>query len=291
MLILLTGSTGYIGTHLKNKLIKVGHQLICTYRNPLSITEDPNIEWLHYDSKLSSLTIVNRNIDIIIHLATFFSSKNDSALIDNMIFSNILFGTHLLELAKIKGIENIITTSSYTQSIDNLNYNPQNIYSATKQAFDDILKFYTESLIVKNITLSLSDVYGPNDPRPKFINLVLQSSEGHSFKMSRGEQKIRYVFIDDVVEAYLVAINMLQNNLVKRSKTFSVFGKKSYSLKKLVEKICDVTKRNIKTDLGFYPYRNREIMNCQPRFKTLPNWTPKINLEQGIKKILYLKNK
>lgn len=285
--ILVTGGTGYIGSNLIQKLLSDGHKIIAIFNNSQPLYLDDNIHWVKYDGTFDSLGVINEEIDIIVHLATMFTPKHSVELIDNMILSNILFGVHLLEFAKVRGIRNFINTSTYAQSIDDREYNPQNFYTATKQAFEDIVKFYSESGIVNNITLSLSDTYGPKDSRPKFINLVIDAlGKEEVFNMSPGNQKINYVYIDDVVDAFCTAINLLLLKKIQESKTFSVYGDESFTLNELVEHITVILNKDLKTNPGYYPYRDREIMDPQPKFERIPNWYPKYKLADGINQII-----
>ncbi len=287
MKILISGAAGYIGSNLMKKLIGKKHKLFCLYNNTKPCNINKQVELIKYDGTFNSINVINTKIDIIIHLATLFSFKTSNEIIDKMMQSNIVFGVHLLEFAKSKNIKKFINTSSYAQSIDNKSYSPQNFYTSTKQAFEDILKFYTESRILKNITLSLFDTYGPKDTRPKFINLVLDAlSKNEVFNMSEDNRNMRYVYIDDVTDAFCAAIDLLDNDIIDKSETYSVYGNEEFTLKELVNVICKITESKLRINPGAYSHREREIMFATPRFDKLPNWDPKINIENGIKNII-----
>jgi nucleoside-diphosphate-sugar epimerase len=289
MNILLTGATGYIGSNLLNELVlNEQNNIICTYRNNYPELKFNNLKWIKYDGNISSLFKITCKIDIIIHLATFFSSKNDYNIIDEMISSNITFGVHILEFAIKNNIKFFVNTSSYAQSVDNMNYNPQNFYTSTKQAFEDILKFYTASKMVKCINISLSDVYGINDNRPKFINLLINSiiNKEEKFNMSPGHQNIRYLYVDDAVRAFISAIDLLFSNKINESETYSVYGAEDLTLLELVNIALEISGVNMIANAGYYPYRPREIIYNKPRFEKLPNWSPNININEGIIKLL-----
>ena len=106
--------------------------------------------------------------------------------------------------------------------------------------------------------------------------------------MSPGNQEIRYIYIDDVIEAYLKAIELLKNDKVQKSETFSVCGLENFTLNALITHINVILGKNLNTNTGFYSYREREIMICKPKYPKLPEWEPKISIEKGIKKILKL---
>lgn len=286
--VLITGATGYIGSNLVKKLVNDGGvHITAIYNNTVPNEKNRDITWVKYTGDYESLNVIEGEIDVIFHLATFFTPKHSTDAIGNMITSNILLGAHLLEFAKQNKINKFINTSTYAQSIDDSKYNPQNFYTSTKQAFEDILKYYTESGVIKNITLSLYDTYGPNDNRPKFINLVIDALDKDvPFNMSPGNQEIRYVYIDDVVNAYCIALDLLMENKIDKSETFSISGNESMTLNELVEYVSNTVGKKIETNPGFYNYRDREIMKCIPKFNKIPNWEAKVKLSEGIKQII-----
>lgn len=285
--VLITGGTGYIGSNLIKELLHRGFEIYALYNKTVPIQLDEKLHWIKYDGNFDSLLAINKKIDIIVHLATVFVPKHSTDLVDNILKTNIMLGVHLLEYAKENDIKKFINTSTYAQSIDESSYNPQNFYSSTKQAFDDILKFYTEADLLKSITLSLYDTYGPRDNRPKFINLVIDAfNKNEVFNMSPGNQTIRYVYIDDVVEAFCMSIELLLSDKVKKSTTYNVYGNESFTLNEMIKHICKVFDKDLKTNPGFYSYRDREIMDCKPKFDRIPNWFPKFDLEEGVKQII-----
>ena len=104
--------------------------------------------------------------------------------------------------------------------------------------------------------------------------------------MSPGNQEIRYIHVNDVVDSYMIAIELLMKNKINKSETFSVSGIEPMTLNELVNYVSKVLRKKIETNPGFYPYREREIMKCLPKFKNLPNWKPKVKLSEGIKQII-----
>lgn len=288
--ILLTGATGYIGSNLLKKLLKdTNFNIIALYNNSLPENIDNGVTWIKYTGEYSSLKDIDENIDIIIHLATYFTTAHSPENVSKIINANVLFGTHLLEFARQNNINKFINTSTFAQSIDNSTYNPQNFYTSTKQAFESILMYYTESGLINNITISLSDTYGPGDNRPKFINLLIEAlGKDVVFNMSPGNQEVRYVHVNDVVDSYIVAIELLMENKINKSKTFSVSGIEPLTLNELVNLVSKVAGKKIETNPGFYPYREMEIMKCFPKFEILPDWKPSIKLSDGIKQIIQI---
>lgn len=290
MNILITGGTGFIGKNLSKKLLSLKHKLILIIRNTFPDFNDKNICVIKYEKDYKTLAekLSPYKIDLIIHLATFFTNEHKSEEITQIIDSNIVLGTLLLEYAKNNDIKYFINTSTYATSIDDSLYNPQNLYAATKKAFEDILYYYSQSYNIKVINLILYDTYGPQDNRKKFINLLLDSiiRNEKEFKMSKGEQEICYVYIDDVVSAYLKSIELITKEDSEKFLSYEVYGKETLKLKELAERVLKITNSNIKLELGTYPYKKREIMKIFHKYPKLPNWEAEVNLERGIAEIL-----
>lgn len=283
--VLITGATGFLGQHLieeilKNDLYDVviinksGKKIVNKYKR--------EIEYLKYDGTYESISCLGE-IDCVVHLATDFKSLHKTCDVNNLILSNIQFGTHLLEYMKNTEIKNIINISTYAISIDGINYSPQNLYAATKKSFEDILTYYSQAYSINVFNLECFDMYGLNDNRGKFIDLLLNAAKsGIEFKMSKGEQEIGYIYVDDVVNALLIAIQQLQDKTHIGFENFSLCGSEVLTLAELVKKVEDTLDLSIKISNDFYPYKDREIMKVAPRFSKLPTWTPKFKLSHGI---------
>lgn len=289
MNILITGGTGYIGRNLVEAFLSKGDKVFFIRRETsINNIQHENLVEIIYDGTYKSFEKIKEKIDIVYHLATCFLVNHKTENLEELINSNILFGTQLLEYMAKHSIRNFINTETYAESIAGEEYNPQNLYSATKMAFKSILKYYVDTYNMKAISLVLSDTYGPNDTRKKFLNLVLDAlkSQDLNFKMSLGEQEICYIYIEDVVNAYLKSRDLISSQGIKELKTYSVFGNEILTLNNLVELLEKIFNKKLNIEKGYYPYRLREIMKFNyAHIERLPNWEPKISLKEGVKRI------
>lgn len=286
MTILITGSNGFIGKNLCRELYLSGANIIAVLHQNNDL--DIPVEKIYYDGTYQSLSVPlnKRKIDVVVHLATCFLPNHKETQISDLIDSNIKFGTHLLELTKQMGISAFINTSTYAQNYNHQGYNPQNLYAATKQAFEVIMKYYEETTQTKFIILELTDTYGPGDSRPKFINLILDAiTKKVVFNMSLGEQEICYLYIEDAVSAFKTCIAHLQNGVITENSKFSVFSDEVFKLKDLVTEVCRIFDEKLETNQGFYPYRLREIMTFQPSYIKLPGWKCENTIKDGLIKM------
>lgn len=291
--ILLTGATGYIGRHLLNSLLQNGYT-VCVVLKKEEISPFPeDIKWIKVDENNPEDTInaLKKNqIYGVIHLASYVQSgPHETKDVFNLISSNVLFGSVILECAVKAEVEWFINTGTYWQNYQSLNYSPVNLYAATKTAFEDIARYYIESSQIIFHTLRLFDVYGPGDTRPKILNIWERISHtGEVLGMSPGEQILNLTYIDDVISAYLLMVNYLTNDKRRfdNGRIFFLKSTKRYSLKKLAEIFEKVSGRKLSIKWGAIPYRDREIMVPIEKVEVIPEWKSKVGLEEGIKKLL-----
>ncbi len=284
--ILITGASGFIGSSLLKYLYDNEVNIIAVVHKTKNI--DLPIQTIEYDGSFESLSnsLIDKEIDLVLHLATLFIANHKSDQISDIIDANIKFGAHILELTKQKKIPAFINTSTYATNFKHEGYNPQNFYAATKQSFFDLIKYYQETTNTVFITLEMTDTYGPGDTRPKFINLVLDAiSNQQTFKMSLGEQEICYLYIDDAVNAFAHCIMLLIKNEIEINSSYSVYSNEVFQLIDLVSYVSELSGYTLETERGFYPYRDREIMTYKPTYPKLVGWESKVMLKEGINNI------
>jgi CDP-paratose synthetase len=291
--ILITGATGFIGTHLIKLLQSEKHKLFCTLlpneKNPFGEESVKSVVVNSDDIKKTVSFLSNNKMDGIIHLASFVQSgEHKPEEIGTLLNANIIFGATLLEAAFIAKVEWFINTGTYWQFYKNETYCPVNLYAATKQAFLDIAKYYWDTDKIKFCTIMLYDTYGPNDTRPKIFNLWQKIAEtGETLDMSPGEQIIDISHVHDIVRAFALLANHLNNNHpeVKNGDTFAVIAEKRYTLKELAGIFEKTTKKKLNINWGGRPYREKEVMVLLNNVKVVPEWKPLITVFDGIKKL------
>ena len=187
-----------------------------------------------------------------------------------MIQSNILFGTEILEAMKESNTNLLINTGTSWQHYNSEEYNPVDLYAATKEAFEKIIKYYIEAENIRCVTLKLFDTYGENDKRPKLINLLNKfADERKILDMSLGEQKLDLVHIDKVTESFIKAFELLENNIELKYDSYGVSSGKQISLKEIVENFEKESGKKVLINWGTKPYRKREVMEPIKNLKNI----------------------
>jgi len=293
MNVLITGATGFIGSNLAKALFDSGHKISLLVRpssdlSGLSIGKK-ELSIHIYDGSYSSISkaLSQDNIDLVIHCASLFLSSHREEDVERLIDSNIKFPSMLLESMVQHGVHKFINTGTSWQHYNDESYNPVNLYAATKQAFDDIVRYYLEVNSIACITLKLFDTYGPNDGRGKLIGfLIKQIKEGGHVDMSPGEQEISLVHIDDVVTAYKLAIKELLGLKKGSSREYGICSADTYKLRVLIKTIIKECNSDIPLHVNFggFNYRDREVMTLWQSYKKMPDWSEKNNVVDFILK-------
>lgn len=289
---IITGATGYIGSHVTKHLLSKGWKV--------HIIADPRFGYTNIEDVLSEVDVFEYSgdiltlceyfkvveADVVFHLAAAVITNYKPEQIPVLIQSNVQFGTEILEAMKASGSKLFVGTGSYWQNYNSEDYNPVDLYAATKEAFEKILKYYVETAGLRAITLRLFDVYGADDKRPKLWTIIKQmAGTDKVLDMSAGEQLLDMVYITDVCSAYEKAYELLRDNSLIRNNVYGVYSNERKPLKEIVEIYRSKLNKHVNICYGGKPYKNREVMKPTDSLEILPGWQPQIPLEEGLLKI------
>lgn len=285
---LITGGTGFVGSNLARELVSRNWQVHVLIRDNSTLDAlhgiQANIQTHRLTNNIENLRAILIGIqpNCVFHVASLFLAQHKPDQINQLIQSNIGFPAQLLEAMQLTGVKHLINTGTSWQHFENFDYNPVNLYAATKQAFEAIANYYIEAHGLKVCTLKLFDTYGPNDPRPKLISLLWKSArEGKALEMSPGDQVVDFVHIQDVVEAYCRAAELIETQTAGHA-VYGISSANPMKLRDLVKTFEQATHQNLQITWGGRPYRDREVMNLWNKYQTLPGWTAKIPFETGV---------
>lgn len=290
---LVTGATGFIGANLVRRLVREGwdvHVVVRPDSDRSSLKDAGAAITVHtHDGSAEGMVDLMgaASPEIVFHVASLFLAQHGTKDVGPLIGSNILFATQLVEAMAANGVYRLINTGTSWQHYQSSDYDPVNLYAATKQAFEDILAYYVATTPLRAITLKLYDTYGPNDPRPKLMHLLGKVAQsGEHLSMSPGEQLIDLVYIDDVIEAYWVGIGVLGAQEPGSHRTYAVTSGAPLPLRELVDLYGQFLGRPLPIGWGERPYRQREVMVPWNRGDVLPGWRPRVSLGEGIERIV-----
>ena len=174
-----------------------------------------------------------------------------------------------------------VTSMAYWQGE---NYQPLNLYAATKKAFSDIVEFYTDAGYVEAASVMLSDTYGPDDQRPKVLNLIRQAIlEKRSMDLTSGRQIFDLLYVDDVVDGLIQAAKALENPPAAHQ-FFQLNSENPLSLRETVELMLKVNHLKFEANWGGRPEPERQIYKPAKVYPPPPGWAQRVSLEKGLKR-------
>lgn len=284
MNILITGSTGFVGSHLVESLLANGFKIFVSYHK--KNISDARIIKHTFDlgNIQKDITFFKKNsIEGVIHLATCYIKNHDSENLNSLISTNVLFSTHILESATLGGVKWFLNTGTYWQQVSKNLKKPLNLYTATKESFELLSKLYVDR--IDFFSIYLPDTYGYKDPRDKILNLLIDASvKQKTLNATSGFQKINLLNIKDICNAYLHFINLIKSKQLKSGQSFNVLSNQFISIRELADIIIKISRKpllinwDIQDKSGIYNFSNVE-------FNKLTDWEQSTKLDEEITKI------
>lgn len=292
MKILLTGATGFLGSHILKRLLQENHEvsiLIRTSSNQWRIKK--------YETKYQSYNIDQEtlneiikkigNLDVIIHCATMYA--RDGERCDEVYCTNVEFPLALINAAIKVGCNVFINTDSFFTK------------SGMKTSKQQYMSDYINSKIIflekasdtvkykmQLINMQLEHIYGEADNKDKFIPDIICKciSNNPELLLSDGEQKRDLIYVTDVVEAYMIVLNHLSQLNQSGWKNIEVGMGISFPVREIVELIRDITDSNTKLCYGAIERKRGECDYSQADIEELRKlgWKPEYNIRQGLEK-------
>ena len=278
--ILLTGSSGFIGSEILDQLSK-NNIIYITQRNKKKVSKNnqniKNIYFKNYDNLNFKLS--NLKIDIVIHCATHYVKNHTSKDIKKLSESNILFGNIILENLKIMNVKKFIYFTTTWENYNSIKKNYFNLYAVYKSIFREIISYYKKNLsYIKFYNLSISDTFGSFDKRKKIINLLkLNYKKNKSTKIISKNLYLNLLNVEDIVEALKILIKKSY-----KSKDYILKNSKSYSVKEIIDKINKTSKKKIKIQW----ISNNIIKDKLSNLNRLKKWRPEKSKISDIVKVI-----
>lgn len=288
MRIFVSGATGYIGRFLVRQLTQMGYSMATISRERQELKLE-GLERIAYDGTAQSLedSLGAWGPSAIVHLAANTSKDIAAKTVDGLLHSNLVFATHLLAAANRCNAKLFINISTFSTSQDGATYSPQTLYAATKKAFEDIALYYHRYEDIAVITLCFFDIYGPNQPHQRLLPSLLRAIlENRPFAMTRGEQEICLLHVEDAVDAIVHCLRCEAPVAKEREQVFSVYGPEVFRVSDLPKVIASVLSAPCDQVTFERPYRKNEIMRFAPLHPALPGWTAKRRLLESLPSLL-----
>lgn len=280
-MIVLTGATGFLGSHLLAKLLHRGEEVLVLKRSFSNTRRiDPllaHVRHLDLDTDQDGLDATFRSgrVRTVIHCATDYGRRDTEPY--RIVEANIMLPLRLLCLAQKHGTGCFINTDTILDK--RISH-----YSLSKSQFLQWMVFHSSRLTC--INLALEHFYGTGDDRTKFTSYIIDAllREVPYIDLTFGEQTRHFVHVDDVASAFLCLLDhagRLGNGMAK----FQIGAFSPISIRDFVLQAKTIS-GNQHTELRFgaLPYRENEVMHPLVDLHPLLElgWTPKTSLGDGL---------
>lgn len=296
--VLVTGASGFIGSHLLESLLELKYKIIIIERSDSNHERIKSllkkIKIYYSDKNQTELAFKDNKIDCVIHLAAkYIKAHNSVEDVDGIINTNVKFSTELCQYCiqyKVKGFINTGTFFEYKMQNRPIKENDKeeayNLYSASKLSFQEVLKYYAQNYDLKTVTLRLFSPFGDRDNEKIMALLVKTLNNGSRLEFSGGEQRWNFTYVKDIALAYVKTLEYLNKTKEKYS-VFNVGYNKEYSIKEVAKKLEKIAGKKSNILWGTRPYVENEIYyaNCDnSKIKKVLGWRPKYDIDYGLKK-------
>lgn len=293
MKILITGSSGTIGTRLFEQLLK-RHEVIGVdirrntwhpYLNDHTINAD-----LRKEKEILKLP---KNLDLVIHLAAnarVYELVKEPALA----FDNMLINFNVLEFMRQNSLKRIIFASS-RETYGNITVegsisedmarieNCESPYAASKVSGEALIHAYSQVYGLDFVIVRFSNVYGMYDDSDRVIPLwIKQTLKGDDLIVYGQKKVLDFTYIDDTINGITRMIDQFDN---VKGNTFNIAYGKEINLVSLAQNLTKLLKTE--NEIIIEASRPGEVWNFKAditKAKKLLNYEPKIGIGDGLEK-------
>ena len=286
-MLLLTGTTGFLGSHLLKHWIDQGREVVALKRSTSSLKRlgdyANKCRWYDVDKAGWQKAFTEQKITAVVHVATDYGRGKP---LSHIVESNVLLTLWLVEAARNNNVRLFINTDSFFNK-GRLNYQYLGGYTLTKRMVELALPTYSEKDF-KIVNIKLEHVYGPCDSKEKFATQMclrlLRDEKNIAF--TEGTQKRDFIYVSDVVSIYdTILSNYFQ---LKNFSEIPAGTGRAYSIREFIEKMKLIIGANTDLQFGSIPVRKGEFKESFADITILQalGWQPQYTLEQGLKEMI-----
>jgi dTDP-glucose 4,6-dehydratase len=312
MRVVITGGAGFLGSHLCDRLLSMGHEVICL-DNLLTGSIDNicqllgNDRFKFYKHDVTEYIFIDPAIDAVMHFASPASPRDYLELPIQTLKVGAL-GTHkTLGLAKQKKARFLMASTSETYGDPLVNPQPESywgnvnpiglrgVYDEAKRFAEALVMAYHRTHGVDTRIARIFNTYGPR-MRPHdgrvVSNFIVQALNGDPLTVyGTGEQTRSFCYVDDEVNG-LVKL-LLAPDTEEIHVPVNIGNPHELTVKEIAQKVLDLTSSASRIVYEPLPEDDPKVRRPDiTRAKTLLNWTPEIPLEEGLRRtVTYFKSK
>jgi len=223
MSILITGGAGFIGSHVVRALIDADYDVrVLDDLSTGSLENLADLEVKFQQGDICNRTQISaavQDVETVLHFAAFISAPDSVSQPEACYETNILGSLNVLRAAQQAGVRVVLASSAAVYGDtegaipEDAQKNPASPYAVSKLAMEETARLFTRTYGLETVCLRFFNVYGPRQSPdsayaaviPQFIN-DLEQGRGITI-LGDGEQTRDFIFVDDVAQACLVAMD------------------------------------------------------------------------------------
>jgi nucleoside-diphosphate-sugar epimerase len=279
--IMLTGATGFLGSNLLAALLRKDYEVIVIKRSTSNTRRIANyldqVTCLDCDVPEFSAQLAQQKVDVVIHAATNYGRTGDG--VSTIFAANTVLPLQLLDWA----VKNQVKTFINTDTVLPANLNP---YALSKAQFLAWGQYFSQRSPLHFINIKLEHMFGPGDDSSKFTTHIIESCRQHvpEIKLTLGEQQRDFIYIDDVISAYLTLVEQEGSGFDE----YELGSGQIITIREFAEMAHRLSHSKSILLFGAIPYRDNEMMYSVANINKLQalGWKMQYTVEHGIRKTL-----
>lgn len=294
MRILITGGTGYVGETLIPYLLSQGFMditlLVRNMDKAKSMFKDCSISYISTQSENWSHEVIECSPDIVLHMATLFTGKCDAENAKEIINTNVLFTTLLLEALSHTNCNHFVNIGTFTEYLyGDGKFFPNNLYSASKTAVRPIIQYYQTLSTWKWTNIIVYSPYGKRNKNKKVLDYLLDALNSPTpIKFSGGEQILDFIHVNDIADFFTILFTKMYKEAWNYNFIELHLGSGcGHSIKEIAQIMEKLSGKKVNAIWGALPYRKFDTMHAVApigRNIELLGWRSKIDIKEGIHK-------
>lgn len=286
MTICLTGFSGYIGGHLLESLICAGLRPFLIPRPGITLPKIQDVEvataWTHPEALAAQLEKLENAV--ILNIAGHFVSRHAASDIRPLVSGNLEFPLLIFEALKLTKHSCIVNIGTSWEYSDSGAQEPANLYAHLKAANARSLEWYAREAPFRAVNLKLNDTYGGKDTRTKLLPLLKSHWISRQKAQLRSQaQQVNFLHIADVQEGLLAAALLTTELLPHEVITAFLLSDETVTLGSLTARLQQRIAPELSVFFDDISEENRALRGVWEDAPRLPNWTPRISLDDGLR--------
>lgn len=292
MKVLVTGATGFLGSHLVRALIARGDQVVVLKRSNSDLNRIRNLlsDIDLYDADrggADQLLAEHRDLRGVLHTATCYGRDGET---DEMVFqANTAFPLGLLQKTARAKIPLFVHTDTCFNT-GPLRYTYLKSYTLSKRQFAEWGEHFASRGDIRFVNVKLQHPYGPGDAPNKFVPSILRQclDNVEQIRLTSGEQRKDFIYVDDVVSALILVLDRC-GEVDAPFQEYECGTGAAISIRQFVETAHALIGSRTRLLFGALPYRDGEIMHSCADTRALAGlgWSPRYGLREGLERTLH----